>query len=525
MSLSNQVEKLKCLTTTLHGLSFGEHDGGAQRIAISEQLAALLHEFASGLLKADHSELVDPFLEALLSLLTSSITPLIVWTSFPKGNVQNLVQNLASRAADCLNTLPDQFDVPEKKPVQFAILLLQAVYALLQTGEATVSRDIAADILYTLLRVDDWADHAALFDSLYQHLGSVFRRSERHELHRLAFYPSLHERLSRSVNQEIDLSDPIASSGVHNIVQSADVLLELVSKLTISIQNPDISGLEAYALRLLKLACRLCDHVKQDTRDPALQCVFDLVPLLPKNTLLEEKRLLDVVVSSMLWATPETTVIAVPLIEKLIQLRFPVPSLKDTIPDGWRDARKMVLTTLERHITKRENREPSRVDIDAAVACVRAVPKMFGQTLLSSEWMLSLAELLRLVAVMRSFKQVIEVCSAITETLKHVWLNPVAFRRQLVDACVVSLGQSRRCDERETVCIAIQQVLITLTRCANSGATIDILRDLRDTADRFKGLADFASFLNEVLTIADGEDRISLETGPLVTKFFPDLVS
>ena len=521
----NETEELRQLTTVLHGLSFGEHDGGAQRNAVSERLSDLFHYFASGLLKAEQPERYDGFLDALLHLLSSTVVSLIVWEHIPSESILELLERLSRRAADETTILPDQYEKAQSSPVQLTLRLLHAVLSVFHATSISLSRDIAADLIFALFRIDDWTDFPTLREEIHQMLEEKLNRSKRADLHRYVFTPSFHDRFLRCVQFESTLSDPISSASAHDITPVVSVIRSIVFTFVSSVDNPDGLGIESHALRLLRLAVLLSDHVHHDTRHSALESVSKLVPFISKSELLREKGLLEPITSSMLWAKPETTVIAIPLIGTLLRLKYPVPALADTPPDAWREAKKMVLSTLQRHISKREDDKVSQPDIDAVVASVGYVSRTFEQTLLSTDWMSSLSELLRIVSSAGNVEHTVVVCSVISDSLKFVWLNPSEFRETLLDACVVAVGKSRRCENRDRLITAVKEVMLALTRCAQASVTLDILRDLNAVAKRYASLEDFATCLEDVLSMAEADERTIIDPGPLVSKYFPEMIS
>lgn len=522
----------------LLGLSFGEHDDGAQRRSISRKLADVINKWVSGFIAADFaSDEVESTFKAFFKLLHSEgVSELIMWSEFPISDIDTLIHLHWVRAARNLIELP----LPPAKPIELAVDSLSSAVKLLDfVGSKDKRRSAAANtapahlVFATtrlLLSTEEWQKREA------ERMESVCQKSLAHllRMRRSQRKADLLSSLFQSVLPlirlalKVDLNNLKPPYNVHCIAPISHVLHYLICEVTDQKLNDN-------AADVLAILRELIETVQEPIRVQALYTLSLLSCRIPLSSM-QPIRTCESLLSAIIWDDTPTSMKAIPLLAKLL------PSVRVSDSDGQKypAAVSKVVETIVRLMNTWEsgmvNKEKALVlsNTEAAVELIGLVPPLLQELMIRHvEWITALSGFSKRIATMVrcgdiQVSGITRVLQVLSDSVKWAWLRVDSFRKDVFEACLSVFMETKDMKESFLIRTEIKQLVIQLGKCGRVDQLLEIMEEVYQSSSGYDSLQSVVQLCQEIEKDVNLEDEHRKETklsgGALFSRFFPELV-
>ncbi|CAN8061855.1 unnamed protein product [Agarophyton chilense] len=522
----------------LLGLSYGEHDDGAQRLSISRKLGEIINAWVSGLLAADFpvEEVENTFCAFSKFMHSDIVQELVNWSAISVTDVDQLIHIHWVRASQNMIDLP----LPPAKPLETAIDSLSVALNLLDCIAAKENRRSAAantapgHLIFSAVRIlisttDENDQRSSKVRNLCDQSLSQLCRMRRLES-KSQLLSSLLTQVAPLIRIAVkgDLSSFKAPYSVHHVAPTSHVLHYLLSEVG---DNKLIETVN----EILPTLRDLVESVQESIRVQALHSMALLSSRLPLSAMepIVTSKSLQVALS---WRDVPTSMVAIPLLATLLPKTRPIESRGE---EFFTSVSKVIGTVVHHMQSRSESSESDDQGLQAlgetraAIELSRFVPPLVQDLLMCRiDWILALCTFLERIAILvrhgtLEAEDVTRTLAVLKESIKWAWLRVDSFRKNVFESCLSVLMETRRVPDSFLIQAAIRDMILQVAKCGQVERLIEMIQEVRACAKDYSSLETAVELCKELEDIIafEGEAtfKTSIHAGSSVQRFFPEL--
>lgn len=509
---------------TLHGLSFGEHDGGAERVAVSRAVGEVVRRVGVGLVRVENgpAELWRVLWELGQFCEDDVCVEGMEWGLVDVEGADDAAGVLWRAAAGAVRDVEEREGGDGVGRLEEGASFLRAGCVLLEhaagapTRRARVAGDAVGDVLFAAVRVQLSATD---FVSVERDRGIVVEVCERAlrlvcDMRRVAGTGDLAERvfvrdlfplLGAALKAEDTQFDAPAALAKARLVPTSAVLRFFVLLMS------DTARLDDILSSVFALIFPLVEDVIVSRRLHALDMLQHVLNVASEDAVrFHASPLLSALRGALTWRDCASSLACFPLLPRAVALLHARPSGRasavhqrercfhlDVSPsEAWSSTFRTALEVLLHHVDQRRDEASEGVETVARVAII--IPQMAHArlNLYMAVWLPLLSVLLQRVTTdicsgLLSLNLHADVVTAFVETLRWGWPRATAYRDKVVNACVASVMEARHGsdDVRERVHQGVIKILMWFAKCGQVEELLMALKTLEEEASKYPSLS------------------------------------